>query len=274
MTFQVWCGYQSGGSIPSALLALEADVRNSTCALRVLDGMSAGEAIQAALGRRGISTRVAQGLAVIDGGELLRACRQGLLGGFDEVWLLTSGEPLAPVPDGTVFTSDRSKLSAADATAVGPIVEGVGAWLVLGDGSGLSWATIREQVRDVLSQPLPEPGGSRGWFAIRQLFLWGTTDEGLNVFEERIVCSAGTQDEAYAKAAQEAEEYADFHGFVVHPQMDSYRQDDEPLIDGYEVWSVLYRSRLSLEEFHAEHYLKFAYREPADLRPARPPRDP
>lgn len=270
MTIRVWCDYLSGANISAVLGLLEPEVRSSTCALRVLDSMRSGEAIQAALGRRGVSARVEAGFAVLAGCDLLRVLEQGLLCGFDEVWLLTSGKPLTPVPDDLVLTSDGTELRSADAAKLEPVLQAVGAWLILGDGCGLNWATTSERVRDILTKPMPEAGPSRGWFAIRQLFLWGTTDEGLNVFEERIVSFAGTEEEAYAKATKDADDYAADGGFVVHSQMDGYRQDGEALIDGYEVWSTMYQSPLSLEEFYSGHYEKLAYHPPRDLRPARP----
>ena len=111
------------------------------------------------------------------------------------------------------------------------------------------------------------------WYAVRQLFHFGVTSAGSNVFEERIVCfEAATEDEAYEKAEREADEYAEFHGFIAHSRMDAYLQDDEPLIEAYEVWSELYVSPLSLDDFYAARYELVAYR-PQETRPPRAPRD-
>lgn len=209
-------------------------------------------------------------MAVLEPGDLLRAREQGLLSGFDELWFLTPGRSPGHVPDDAVFTSER-ELEPGDAPRLGPVLAGAGAWLVLGDGCGLNWATTSERARAVLTGL--GPGAERGWFAIRQLFHFGMAEDGQNIFEERVVCFAGTEAEAYAKAQMEADEYADFHGFVVHSQMDGYRQDDEPLVDGYEVWSMLYESSLSLDEFYAEHYRRFEYRSRDGGRPPREPRD-
>ena len=47
------------------------------------------------------------------------------------------------------------------------------------------------------------------WYAIRTVYLFGTKQDGTNVFEERIVCfDAQTWPEAHARAEVEAEEYA------------------------------------------------------------------
>jgi hypothetical protein len=269
-----WCGFDAARIVPAALIALEAEVRDSRCVVRALDSMWSGAEIQAALGRRGITVRLEAGMAVLEGGELLRVREQGLLTGFDELWLLSAGQPPTSVPDDAVFTSGSRQLTPDDAAAVGPILAAAGAWLVLGDGCGLNWATTSERARDVLVGLEGQTVAPTGWFAIRQLFHFAITDDGRNVFEERVVCFAGTEEEAYDKAEKEAEEYADLHGFVLHSRMDGYRQDDEPLVDGYEVWSMLYESPLSLDEFYAEHYGKVEHRaRDGRHRSPRQPRD-
>lgn len=187
------------------------------------------------------------------------------------MWFLKRGRSPRPVPD-DVVASRGLELGPADAARVGPVLTEAGAWLVLGDGCGLNWATTSERARDVLIGLEGQTVAPTGWFAIRQLFHFAITDDGRNVFEERVVCFAGTEEEAYAKAEKEAGEYADFHGFVVHSRMEGYRQDDEPLVDGYEVWSMLYESPLSLDEFYAEHYGKVEYRPRDDYRSPRQPR--
>ena len=99
------------------------------------------------------------------------------------------------------------------------------------------------------------------WFAIRSVYLFGRKSDGTNVFEERVVCfEAPTADDAHARAARESERYAADNGFEVFPEREAYRQDDEPLIDGYELWSVMYESRQSLAEFYAARYSAYDYR--------------
>ena len=39
----------------------------------------------------------------------------------------------------------------------------------------------------------------------------------------------------------------------------AYEQDGDALIDGYEVWSELFESAESLEEFHQSRYGKYEY---------------
>lgn len=99
-----------------------------------------------------------------------------------------------------------------------------------------------------------------GWFAARNVYHFGIKDNGLNIFEERIVCfEASNFDEAHAKAAKESKDYAIDHGFDSHSEQELYKQDGELLIDGYELWSVLYESNKSLNEFYEDHYEKYRY---------------
>lgn len=250
------------------MIALAGEVAGSRCLLRSLDSTRSGEAIQAALARRGVLARVESGAAVLEGTDLLRARRRGLFSGFDEVWFLLADRSPTRVPEDVVLTSDATELRPEGDEALTPVLEAAGAWLALGDGCGLNWATTRERARDALRAGLAL---RVGWFAVRQLFHFGVADDGTNVFEERIVCFAGTLEEAYRKAEAEADEYSAFHGLVRHPDLEAYEQDGEALIDGYEVWSELFESPLSLEAFFAERYGRWRYR-PRDVRPPRPPR--
>jgi hypothetical protein len=98
------------------------------------------------------------------------------------------------------------------------------------------------------------------WFAIRSVYHFGQKDDGTNVFEERVVCfEADTPEEAHRKGSAESEQYAADLGFEVFPEREGYRQDDEPLIDGYEVWSALFEARQSLAEFYAARYAAYEY---------------
>jgi hypothetical protein len=98
------------------------------------------------------------------------------------------------------------------------------------------------------------------WFAIRSVYHFGTKSDGTNIFEERVVClEARDADEAHEKAAQESIRYAEENGYEVHPERDGYTQDGEPLIDGYEVWSILFQCRRSLAEFYAARYSNYDY---------------
>jgi hypothetical protein len=99
------------------------------------------------------------------------------------------------------------------------------------------------------------------WFGIRSVYLFGKKSDGTNIFEERIVCfEAESADEAFAKAEAESERYAQANGFEAFPEREAYEQDGDRLIDGYEVWSVLFESRESLADFYAARYGKYDYR--------------
>jgi len=98
------------------------------------------------------------------------------------------------------------------------------------------------------------------WYAIRTVYQFGVKADGKNVFEERIVSlQASDWDEAHAKAKAESRAYENDADVTAHPQRDGYEQDGESLIDGYEIWSELFESSLSLEDFFADRYSKHEY---------------
>ncbi|MFO0758139.1 MAG: hypothetical protein U0359_16710 [Byssovorax sp.] len=98
------------------------------------------------------------------------------------------------------------------------------------------------------------------WYAIRTVYLVGSKSDGANVFEERAVCfSASSWEEAHRKAGVESQEYAGANGFEAHAEQVGYEQDGEPLLDGYEVWSEFFESKLDLDDFYRARYLAFLY---------------
>lgn len=98
------------------------------------------------------------------------------------------------------------------------------------------------------------------WFGVRTIFLFGKKKDGTNIFEERIVVfSANTEDEVFAKAEREAEQYASFHKMEWHPWQIAYYQDGDSLIDGYEIWSELYESSEDIKSFVKCRYEKYEY---------------
>ncbi len=98
------------------------------------------------------------------------------------------------------------------------------------------------------------------WYAIRTVYQFGVKDDGTNIFEERIVSiEASDWPEAHAKADTESKTYARDRSLPMHPERVGYEQDGQPLIDGFELWSELFESRLSLQEFYEERYAKYEY---------------
>jgi hypothetical protein len=101
------------------------------------------------------------------------------------------------------------------------------------------------------------------WYAVRSIFHFGNKEDGKNVFEERIVVfEAENEDIAFLKAEMEANDYAKNDGkedFKIHPDMELYIQDGDPLIDSYEVWSQLFETNENMDEFFANRYAKYEY---------------
>jgi hypothetical protein len=100
------------------------------------------------------------------------------------------------------------------------------------------------------------------WFAVRTVFKWNRWKaDGKNIFEERIVCFKAKDDqEAFSKAERESAQYAaDNNMSQTHGDVVCYMQDGDDLIEGYEVWSELYESNLSLEQFYVQRYGKYEY---------------
>jgi len=98
------------------------------------------------------------------------------------------------------------------------------------------------------------------WYGARSVYHFGVNSEGLNVFEERVVCiKAKSTEEAHARARKEAEDYAESNQFEMHPEQSFYKQDGDKLIKNYEVWSELFQSNQTLDKFYKERYLKYLY---------------
>lgn len=98
------------------------------------------------------------------------------------------------------------------------------------------------------------------WYAIRTVYQFGTKRNGVNVFEERVVCfHAQTWPEAHARAEAEAAEYASENGFTAHSEQYGYKQDGTALVDGYEIWSELFEANANLESFYQARYANFLY---------------
>jgi adenosine deaminase len=98
------------------------------------------------------------------------------------------------------------------------------------------------------------------WYAIRTVYQFGTKRNGINVFEERIICFyAQTWPEAHSRAEAEAAEYARENGFKAHSEQYGYEQDGTALVDGYELWSELFEANASSESFYNARYVNFLY---------------
>lgn len=98
------------------------------------------------------------------------------------------------------------------------------------------------------------------WYAVRTVYHFGIKADGKNIFEERVVCFEATGwPEAHEKAERESSIYAQANNFTAHPEHSGYEQDGDTLIDGYELWSELFESPLTLGDFYADRYAKYEY---------------
>lgn len=101
------------------------------------------------------------------------------------------------------------------------------------------------------------------WYAVRSVYLWGQKSDGTNVFEERVVAlSAPSESEALVKARAEAEAYRVQRrdvSYERHPQFVLYRLDGGATSDGAEVWSEMFESYESLQQFYASRYERYEY---------------
>ena len=101
------------------------------------------------------------------------------------------------------------------------------------------------------------------WYAIRTVYYWGQRSDGKNVFEERVVAFSGmSHDEAFEKARQEATAYSNERRniqYEIHPDQSAYELDEANWVDGLEVWSEMYESGESLQEFYENRYRKYDY---------------
>ena len=109
------------------------------------------------------------------------------------------------------------------------------------------------------------------WFAIRNIYHFGVKSDGCNVFEERIVCFEGkTEAAAHKKGLTESKQYAARNNFARGPEQCAYRQDGEQLIDGYEIFSQLFETSESPEEFYANRYERYEYHPETGRSPTQP----
>lgn len=98
------------------------------------------------------------------------------------------------------------------------------------------------------------------WYAIRNVYHFGTKEDGKNIFEERVVCfSAESEEAAHELAKTESEEYVESTNFVSHDEQVGYKLDPGSLIQGHEVWSELFESYDSLDVFYQKRYLDYLY---------------
>jgi hypothetical protein len=93
--------------------------------------------------------------------------------------------------------------------------------------------------------------------------LLGQKSDGKNVFEERVVAFSGTSyEEALNKAKQEAAAYSSERRdirYEIHPDQSGYELDEANWVDGLEVWSEMFESDESLQEFYENRYRKYDY---------------
>lgn len=98
------------------------------------------------------------------------------------------------------------------------------------------------------------------WYAIRTVYHFGVKSDGTNVFEERVVCfNAESWRDAHLRAEAESERYEKSNNVIAHAEQSGYEQDGASLVDEYEVWSELFESKETLQEFYADRYGKYEY---------------
>lgn len=83
------------------------------------------------------------------------------------------------------------------------------------------------------------------------------------MFEERVVAfRAETDKAALEKAKRESEAYSterQDRKYDVHPEQVAYCLDENELADGCEVWSEMFESGDTLNEFYNSRYSKYEY---------------
>ena len=98
------------------------------------------------------------------------------------------------------------------------------------------------------------------WYGVRSVYHFGKKKNGTNLFEERICLFSGKDSaDALEKAYREAVIYAKDGDMKRFPELVSYLQDGEILIDGYEVFSEIFEYNGNLETFYYERYTKYDY---------------
>ena len=98
------------------------------------------------------------------------------------------------------------------------------------------------------------------WYAVRTIYHFGAKSNGKNLFEERVVCfEASDWPEPIQKQKKNPPLTPQKITSSPSPEHSGYEQDGKALIDRYELWSELFESTKTLEEFYANRYGKYEY---------------
>lgn len=90
------------------------------------------------------------------------------------------------------------------------------------------------------------------WFSARAILLCGNSEDGQQLYEERIIlCSANSEEQASRKAFMEFEKFAEKFGYELLPDIQLFAIENESnsIEDGVEVFSLLRKSSLRKDEY-------------------------
>jgi hypothetical protein len=98
------------------------------------------------------------------------------------------------------------------------------------------------------------------WFAVRNIYYYGRRNDGMNVYEERVVAfKAASAEEAHEFGTSEAMIYKRAGGYLACPEQLVFRLDEGTLVHGHEVWSELLQTEQEPAEFYESRYENYRY---------------
>lgn len=96
------------------------------------------------------------------------------------------------------------------------------------------------------------------WYAARVVYQTNDRRHKKFLYEERVVAICADSDEhAFEKASAEADRYASQLDFCRVGEILLYIRDDEPIEDGWELWSTLLDTDEDGETFYDNRYAKY-----------------
>ncbi len=149
-------GVASGNSPAGTVRDALTEVRDLLCCasgaiIRSLDSAHSELDLSRILSFHGVEHAVSSGSVCVTMTSLWRAVEQGVMTGFDEVWIHGNGLPAINLENVPGATSDGVDFSAGIPAGLADAMDATDCILVLGDGCGLNYATPDHRIAERLS---------------------------------------------------------------------------------------------------------------------------
>lgn len=140
-------GMLPGERIASVLPRLRQFVaENWICVVRSIDSIRDPEDLAYCLTSHGLPSNSDDGNVFVSGATLQKAVATGVLTGFDEVWVFLEAPPTECLDEVPSATSETTDFANGVPKELRQAIARTHCLLVLGDGSGLNFATTVERI--------------------------------------------------------------------------------------------------------------------------------